>query len=457
MNAAAWASNSNNAPHNNGKSPPATGDLSNIITSRDLDYIYNALSNTDTQMVSVAVGLSRVLSVNHHVCATALAVLLKERVLLPSPILRIQALFLLWYYFRTTPVSQHPFLKTFLDYSDQSTDGMSNNLAISWCERWVVRSILYEEYTPLASVSARSLIERITPSEAVRALLDPNYPSLLKEMQEQVDKDARNLAPGFMLISPEPGAREPALVEALTAAKQLFEAVGPGNHSQLLGFQPNVDPGPPPPLSFTNQVIWIEPKMPIHQLEWDYNLGIDLAKRDEARKLILLGYSVPLSITQLQKIMRQLERHPKLVFDCGLSPDKIPDLVENNPNVASEVLIRLMGSAKISEYLQVLVNVNMSLRSMEVVNRLATSSSGVPPEFIHLYITNCIQNCETIRDKYMQNRQVRLVCVFLQSLIRNRIVTTNDDLVEISTFCVQFSRIREAAALYRLLKKEEVK
>ncbi|XP_058209901.1 uncharacterized protein LOC131322556 isoform X1 [Rhododendron vialii] len=389
------------------------------------------------------------------VLCSSLSLLLENKKML-RPTQRLVALAILHQNYSSQKPSSNPFISLLVNAAcDEEAE---------ICERAFIIQLLGSNNSVL-KLSAADFIKSFDPS------------SLALPQREQLQKQYCNIAhpESFNCLFKNACVKnvvpDPDLPPGCDQNSQEFELqpgvkpkIGSGDRDQMItgllqnlsleGLGPRwIRPLPPRLPIQEGELVWLNPANK-HELLWDYGMCADTSRGAAVRDLITKALKGPLGPAQQEQVLVELTNDPKLVYHCGLTPRKLPELVENNPLIAVEVLIKLMNSPEISEYFTVLVNMDMSLHSMEVVNRLTTAVE-LPTEFVHLYITNCISSCENIKDKYMQNRLVRLVCVFLQSLIRNNIINVKDLFIEVQAFCIEFSRIREAAGLFRLLKTLE--
>mmetsp|Transcript_2788 Transcript_2788/g.7321 ORF Transcript_2788/g.7321 Transcript_2788/m.7321 type:complete len:429 (-) Transcript_2788:59-1345(-) len=217
---------------------------------------------------------------------------------------------------------------------------------------------------------------------------------------------------------------------------------------------------PPPPLPLSPlEYKWMHP-LPTQGRDGENTNAESSSSSQGSRGFAdLMGRALdgPLLPSQQQELTAEIRARPACLEEGRLQPSALPALVENNPAVAVAILKKVLllgGEPRTRDYFSVLVEMEMSFHSMEVVNTLI-SETQVPSEFTNLYITNCIATCQNIMDKYMQNRLIRLLCVFLQSLVRTNSVQIKDMLIEIQSFCIEFSRIKEAAQLFRVLSSYE--
>ncbi|XP_010247551.1 PREDICTED: CCR4-NOT transcription complex subunit 11 isoform X2 [Nelumbo nucifera] len=387
---------------------------------------------------------------NHFNVCCSIAILLEEKKML-KPTQRLVAFSILHQAYSSQPFSANPFISFLINEAcDDAAEKMERAFILQ-----LLGSSTASNTKEVLKQSAVDYIKGFDPSSHVflqrEQLQKQHFDKVQPEPYNCLFRGAavKNVIPdpdlphGCDANSPEIGSGDRDV--AITGMLQ---------NLSLEGLEPQwIRPLPPRLPVQDGELVWLNPDNN-HELLWDYGMCADTSRGAAFRDLIAKALKGPLAPAQQEQVLVELANDPKLVYHCGLTPRKLPDLVEHNPLIAVEVLIKLMNSTEISEYFNVLVNMDMSLHSMEVVNRL-TQAVDLPTGFVHMYITNCISSCENIKDKYMQNRLVRLVCVFLQSLIRNKIINVQDLFIEVQAFCIEFSRIREAAGLFRLLKSLE--
>jgi hypothetical protein len=417
-----------------------------MLSPQELDSLLNLLKESSKPFENIAQSFYRSFPKSEQFkVGCVICMLLQDQLLTQTQ--RLVGFYLLYDIYRNETLPTTPFVPIVLETVEQTHDVV---------ERKFLLQFLTSPPKELPKQSVRDFLASYDPSEVptipdldtFRRMHQEGAPQVYTTAASGVRPSVRDRSEEAYWASHGNGDVEHEEGDAMSLDLNSEELT-------LLSLEPAWSRPVPPLLEpAVDEVFWLNVPHLLCEPMWDYTMCADTSLGSEVRELIAKAVKAPLPSSQQQVIFSGLEQDAKLVYHCGLTPRKLPDLVENNPAIAIEVLLKLMSSSQITGYFSVLVNMEMSLHSMEVVNRL-TTAVDLPTEFVHLYISNCISSCENIKDKYMQNRLVRLVCVFLQSLIRNKIINVQDLFIEVQAFCIEFSRIREAASLFRLLKTLE--
>eukprot|EP00116_Pleurobrachia_bachei_P001859 sb/3462121/ len=406
------------------------------LSSRELSkvlQIVTAESSLSNNLDAIALSFHKDINRSEHFkVGMVLMTLLQNRDLLEQPAERIAALYLLFEMYRSESFTVNPFAPFFHSLLTTEESTIADNLS---AEVYFISLI--------TSPSARD-IYKMSPRQIVRTAHEcKTRPDTRHLKSVGGNKVSGHVASGISVILPD--IEEEAQGNTGEVIDNLVSGSDPPSLSSL---KPAImRPTPPLHRDLDEELIWINPNSAEYTFEWEPLVVQTTTVELEIRKLITKALKGALPQPQQNFIREEIGKNPRLIYHIGLTPGKFPALVENNCKIALEVLLHLSQSNQLTEYFTVLVNMELSVHSMEVMNELL-GRVVLPPEYIHLYITKCILHCEECKDRLVQHRFVRLVCVFLSSLIRHNTVDVKDMFVEVQAFCINFSRIKEAAGLF---------
>ncbi|ORZ15291.1 hypothetical protein BCR42DRAFT_416805 [Absidia repens] len=327
---------------------------------------------------------------------------------------RLVILYILYAYYADVPLEQNPFLTFFLEFVDQQNVTL---LRGDWIEQHFVCAILE---------GCMDKVESLTPLDVFQ---QPDvYIPLLHQSPPALEKLKYNV--GCLIDHPD-------LDE--TPVKTATENDDDDNDDDNL--------------SNANQERRVS-----HYLILIQNQATKLDQKviKFLSGLLLQATKRTLTIPENEVLIHAMKLHPYVAGLLPLAPKELPTLIELNHFLAVDLVPILLNGSVTNAYLYFLSQPKITCNSMEVIHHvLTTHHQALPDDFLHTYISNAIRTCELLEGSW-QERHVRMVAKFLQSLLDSQILPIADYMIEIKTFCLSYLKIRGVASLFRTVSLEVV-
>ncbi|CAJ0935902.1 unnamed protein product, partial [Mesorhabditis belari] len=140
-------------------------------------------------------------------------------------------------------------------------------------------------------------------------------------------------------------------------------------------------------------------------------------------------------------LSRSFDHSAQLDRLMGISPGKIPPLIENNSKVSTEVLSYILKFEKdrINTIIGVLMTMDFSVQCADLIRKVYKMVPDLPVEPLIIYIRHLFQVCQDSSKPYLQIRLVRITAMLVATLLKDKVIKTEELYADINMFCLQFA------------------
>ena len=280
---------------------------------------------------------------------SAIITLLRHHDILSAPAQRLAALALLHNLYAYDTSAPKLFSSFFVEVLQSTVDRCYTQSGKSTTERWFLSQILSPSLPKGLYKKTPLDIINMEPQELlyddVRAIA-----ANLKVGQEEIS--AHNKV-GLPPPIPDPNMAFPFRSEDPSQSRQVVQTLlcDPEELTEQT-FQPLFMRPLPPLHPCSNEMLWLNPSEDFGTLKWDHLM----CATSPMKLLFSKAFKEVLTHDESQSLCSGIKDDPALFHHMGTMPQKLPLLVQKNPKVATEVLIRLGNSEKYSGCLTVLGN-----------------------------------------------------------------------------------------------------
>eukprot|EP00755_Sulcionema_specki_P013591 Sspe_Gene.54342::Locus_30003_Transcript_1_7_Confidence_0.333_Length_1655::g.54342::m.54342 len=225
-------------------------------------------------------------------------------------------------------------------------------------------------------------------------------------------------------------------------------------------FDPPFDRPRPPPMEIrNNELSWLYTEGYTTDLVWDVTMGSTREELLELRERMQKALQSRLPVDDQQALVDKLAKNPDFLLRVGVTPLRLPSLVERNINLATGFLqtLLLKDPRAVEEFLTALVNMNPCHGAYAVMMQLM-SLPELPVKFAHEFLTNAL-NAAQVEGK--GNRDKRLFCVFCSQLIRQSVenepekrILENPNLTALmNKFAIDNANTPDGRTLYKTIRE----